>query len=50
MLGVCVAEGVGRLQVGWGHIVRDCNTPGFRLAKYWRFREAEVLAWVDHEP
>ena len=26
MLGVCVAEGVGRLQVGRGHVVRDCNT------------------------
>jgi excisionase family DNA binding protein len=21
--------------------------PGFRLGKYWRFRRAEVLAWLD---
>jgi excisionase family DNA binding protein len=21
--------------------------PGFRLGKYWRFREADVLAWLD---
>jgi excisionase family DNA binding protein len=21
--------------------------PGYRLGKYWRFREAEVLAWVE---
>jgi excisionase family DNA binding protein len=23
--------------------------PGFRLGKYWRFREAEVLAWLDRQ-
>lgn len=23
--------------------------PGFRLGKYWRFREADVLAWLDHK-
>ena len=22
--------------------------PGYRLGKYWRFREDEVLAWVGH--
>jgi excisionase family DNA binding protein len=21
--------------------------PGFKLGKYWRFRKAEVLAWLD---
>jgi excisionase family DNA binding protein len=21
--------------------------PGFRLGKYWRFREADVLAWIE---
>ena len=21
--------------------------PGFRLGKYWRFREADVLAWLE---
>ncbi len=27
---------------------RDRNRlPGIRLAKYWRFREADVLAWLD---
>ena len=23
--------------------------PGFRLGKYWRFREAEVLAWLEQQ-
>jgi excisionase family DNA binding protein len=23
--------------------------PGFRLGKYWRFRELEVLAWLDRQ-
>jgi excisionase family DNA binding protein len=23
--------------------------PGFRLGKYWRFREVEVLAWLDRQ-
>jgi excisionase family DNA binding protein len=23
--------------------------PGYRLGKYWRFREAEVLAWVESQ-
>jgi excisionase family DNA binding protein len=23
--------------------------PGFRLGKYWRFREADVLAWLEHQ-
>jgi excisionase family DNA binding protein len=23
--------------------------PGFRLGKYWRFREADVLAWLDRQ-
>ena len=23
--------------------------PGFRLGKYWRFREADVLAWVERQ-
>jgi len=23
--------------------------PGFRLGKYWRFSEREVLAWVDSQ-
>lgn len=26
--------------------VRD-RIPGFRLGKYWRFREAEVLQWLE---
>ena len=21
--------------------------PGFRLGKYWRFRESDVLAWIE---
>ena len=23
--------------------------PGFRLGKYWRFRESEVLAWLERQ-
>jgi excisionase family DNA binding protein len=23
--------------------------PGFRLGKYWRFRESDVLAWIDRQ-
>jgi len=23
--------------------------PGFRLGKYWRFRQADVLAWLDRQ-
>jgi excisionase family DNA binding protein len=23
--------------------------PGFRLGKYWRFREADVLAWLEQK-
>jgi excisionase family DNA binding protein len=23
--------------------------PGFRLGKYWRFREADLLAWLDRQ-
>jgi len=26
-----------------------CRIPGFRLGKYWRFREADVLAWIDKQ-
>ena len=23
--------------------------PGFRLGKYWRFRKADLLAWLDQQ-
>jgi len=23
--------------------------PGFRLGKYWRFRETDILAWLDRQ-
>jgi excisionase family DNA binding protein len=23
--------------------------PGFRIGKYWRFREADVLAWIERQ-
>jgi len=23
--------------------------PGFKLGKYWRFREADVLAWLERQ-
>jgi predicted DNA-binding transcriptional regulator AlpA len=22
--------------------------PGFRLGRYWRFKEAEIVKWLDH--
>jgi excisionase family DNA binding protein len=25
------------------------RVPGFRLGKYWRFQESEVLAWLDRQ-
>lgn len=25
------------------------RVPGFRLGKYWRFREADVLAWLERQ-
>jgi excisionase family DNA binding protein len=25
------------------------RVPGFRLGKYWRFREADVLAWIERQ-
>ncbi len=28
--------------------VRD-RIPGFRLGKYWRFREADVLGWLERQ-
>ena len=23
--------------------------PGFRLGKYWRFREADILVWIERQ-
>jgi excisionase family DNA binding protein len=23
--------------------------PGFRLGKYWRFREVDILAWIERQ-
>jgi excisionase family DNA binding protein len=23
--------------------------PGFRLGKYWRFRKADILAWIERQ-
>ena len=25
------------------------RVPGFRLGKYWRFREVDVLAWIERQ-
>lgn len=27
----------------------DERLPGYRLGKYWRFRQAEVLVWVESQ-
>jgi predicted DNA-binding transcriptional regulator AlpA len=34
----------------YGHTRDRCpdRIPGFRLGKYWRFDEADVLAWIQH--
>lgn len=47
-----VAE-ILRVPVSWvyerlGRRSRD-RIPGFKLGKYWRFREVEVLAWVEDQ-
>lgn len=40
-----------KVPVGW--IYEHCRPrvrnrlPGFKLGKYWRFREAEVLGWLE---
>jgi excisionase family DNA binding protein len=50
-----VEEVAGRLKVpiSWVYErTRKRGTdriPGFRLGKYWRFREADVLAWLDRQ-
>jgi excisionase family DNA binding protein len=40
-----------RVPVSWvyGHTRDRCpdRIPGFRLGKYWRFDEADVLAWIQ---
>ncbi len=50
-----VEELAGLLQVlpGWvySHTRRRCENriPGFRLGKYWRFRESDVLDWLERQ-
>jgi excisionase family DNA binding protein len=42
-----------RVPLSWVYErTRKCGVdriPGFRLGKYWRFREADVLAWLDRQ-
>jgi excisionase family DNA binding protein len=43
-----------RVPVSWVYVrVRERSTeplPGYRVGKYWRFREQEIIAWVKrHE-
>ena len=42
-----------RVPVSWvyEHTSRRVNNriPGFRLGKYWRFRKADVLAWIERQ-
>jgi excisionase family DNA binding protein len=35
----------------YGHTRRRATNriPGFRLGKYWRFREADVNAWIERQ-
>jgi len=42
-----------KVPVSWGYgrtRSRGVNRiPGFRLGKYWRFQEAEILAWLERQ-
>ena len=42
-----------RVPVSWvyGHTRRRSidRIPGFRIGKYWRFDESEVLAWIERQ-
>lgn len=42
-----------RVPASWvyGHTRRRATNriPGFRLGKYWRFREADVNAWIERQ-
>lgn len=39
--------------VSWVYERTRCRAknriPGFRLGKYWRFREGDVLAWIEQQ-
>lgn len=41
-----------KVPVSWvyGHTRKrsEDRIPAFRLGKYWRFRESDVLAWLEH--
>ena len=42
-----------RVPVSWVYertrVRGAARIPGFRLGKYWRFRESEVLAWLEQQ-
>ncbi|MBZ5703014.1 MAG: helix-turn-helix domain-containing protein [Acidobacteriia bacterium] len=42
-----------QVPVSWvyGRTRQRCieRIPGFRLGKYWRFNEADVLAWIQRQ-
>ncbi len=50
-----VEEVAGMLQLPTSWVYEHTRTrsinriPGFRLGKYWRFRETDVLAWVERQ-
>ena len=47
-----VAE-ILKVPVSWVYERTRCRAadriPGFRLGKYWRFRESDLLAWLDRQ-
>ncbi len=48
-------ELAGRFKVPVSWVYEHCRAralnriPGFKLGKYWRFREADVLAWLGRQ-
>lgn len=48
-------ELASRLKVPLSWVYEHCRTrsrtrlPGFKLGKYWRFREADVLVWLEQQ-
>jgi excisionase family DNA binding protein len=53
LLTVSEVAGLLHVPVSWvyEHTRRKCinRIPGFRLGKYWRFREDDVLRWIESQ-
>lgn len=53
LLTVGDVAGILRVPISWVYQRTRSRTknriPGFRLGKYWRFRESDVLAWIERQ-